>query len=1063
MAPPGIPAAIGPFRIGREIGRGGMGVVYLARDTRLDRDVAIKALPAALTSDPVQMARLQREAKLLASLNHPNIAAIHALEEHEGARYLILELVEGRTLSEILGEGALPVADALHTCRQIADALEAAHSRGVAHRDLKPANIRITADNRVKVLDFGLAKSLEARPGAPPEDTTLTIVEYSMPGQVMGTPGYMSPEQALGRPVDARTDVWALGCILFECLTGRPAFAGPTAADVLAATLTREPAWDRLPPPTPGRIRALLEECLRKDAEARLRDVSEARQAIEESLGARPTPTTSLARSAAPHNLPAQVTSFVGRGREIEQLRALLSERRMVTLTGSGGCGKTRLAIEVASRLLGSYPDGVWYADLALLADPSLVPKTVASIFHLREHAGESLSGVLIHHLARRSALLVLDNCEHLLGACAALADALVHGCPSLGILATSREATGIAGETVYRVPSLSCPDARAQTVEALEGFEAVELFVERARAAQPSFAPGPDSAAAIAQICRRLDGIPLALELAAARVRVLPPDEIARRLADSFRLLTGGSRTAMPRQQTLRATIDWSFRLLSGDEQALLARLSVFAGGWSLQAAERICSDDAVTAGTGQPPAAAPAAAPSLRQSEILDLLTALVDKSLAVYDEHAGGRYRLLETVRQYAQEELANTPDAARVRDRHLDYFLSMAEQAEPRLRGPDQAPWLERLESDHDNLLAALEWCEVAADGAQKALRLAASLWRFWEIHGHQAIGTKAFEAALGRPGADATTAARAGALNGAGLMASMRGDYRVAQSLFEQSLAIRLELGDRHGIAGSLSNLGVVANNLGDHERARTLHTESLAIRRELADRVGVTTSLICLGNVARAQGRLDEARTLYEEGLEIQRDFGDRYLTAYLTNSLGLVAQALHDPDSARALYARSLATRRSIKDSRGTADTLQNIAALAREQGAYTDAVAALLESLSILREVGDKLKVAASLDVTVMLAASMDRFDEAALLAGAADRLRGVIHAPRCEADQGAFDAAVSSARAALTGGGFDGAFEAGGAMKWQEAMAEALRWLREDGGETASRLTGLIATSR
>ncbi len=1039
-----MPSTIGPFRIGREIGRGGMGVVFQARDTRLDREVAIKALPADLTSDPVQMARLEREARLLAQLNHPNIAAIHSLEEHEGARYLVLELIEGRTLAEMLREDALPVAEALALCRQIADALEAAHSRGVAHRDLKPSNIRVTADGRVKVLDFGLAKSIERRGSVPDDRTTLTLVDYSLPGQVMGTPGYMSPEQALGRPVDARADIWSFGCILYECLTGRPAFSGATLDEVMAATLTAEPAWDRLPAPTPGRVRRLLEECLKRDVNTRLRDVKEARAAIEESMGARPTPTTTLRRPAAPHNLPAQVTSFVGRTREMDTLKTLLGETRMLTLTGSGGCGKTRLALEVAGRLLGKYPDGIWYADLAPLADPGLVPKAVASVLHVREQPGEPLADALVSHLRTRSALLVIDNCEHLLEACAALADLLVHGCPSIGIMATSREATGIAGETTYRVPSLSLPDARAEpTPEALGACESVELFVERARAAQPSFELSASNAAAVADVCRQLDGIPLAIELAAARVRVLAPDEISRRLADSFRLLTGGSRTALPRQQTLRATIDWSYRLLSESEKTVLLRLSVFNAGWALEAAEKVCSDE------------------PLDEACILDLLAALVDKSLAIYEPHAagGGRYRLLETVRQYAREELAKSADAARARHRHLDFFLEQAEQAEPRLRGPDQARWLERLESDHENLLAALDWCDAAPDGAQKGLRLAASLWRFWEIHGHQAVGTEAFDRALRRTGAEAPTPARAGALNGAGLMANMRGDYEVARASLEQALAIRRQLGDERGVAGSLSNLGVVANNMGDQARARELHEESLAIRRQLQDRIGITTSLICLGNVARARGALDEARSLYEEGLAIQREFGDRYLAAHLTNNLGLVAHREGKLAEARTWYEESLATRRGLGDARGVAGTLHNFAALARAEGRFTEAVAALAESLAALREIGDKLNIAAALDETAMLASAMDRPQRAARFGGAAERLRQLIHAPRSASEQAEFEQRLGSARVSLEAGGrretFEQAWAAGIGLRWPQAMDDASKWLREEGHETASRL--------
>src|SRR5713226_5481995 len=371
-------------------------------------------------------------------------------------------------------------------------------------------------------------------------------------------------------------------------------------------------------------------------------------------------------------------------------VKQLLSSTALLTLTGSGGCGKTRLALQVAADLLEEYADGVWLVELAPLADPALVPQTVASALGVRDAPGRPLTATLTDYLRSKSLLLVLDNCEHLLEAGAQLADALLRSCPRLRLLASSREGLGIGGEQTYRVPSLSLPDARhLPPLERLRDFEAVQLFADRARLSQATFAVTQANALSVAQVCQRLDGIPLAIELAAARVKALSVEKLNERLDDMFRLLTGGSRTALPRQQTLRALIDWSYDLLSPSEGALLRRLSVFAGGWTLEAAEAVCAGEGV------------------EEWEVLDLLTSLVEKSLVLYEERGGeGRYRLLETVRQYARDRLLEAGEAEAVRGRHLGFVLRLAEEAEPKLSGPEQVVWLDRLEAEHDNLRAAL---------------------------------------------------------------------------------------------------------------------------------------------------------------------------------------------------------------------------------------------------------------------------------------------------------------------------------------------------------------------
>src|SRR5579884_1453224 len=504
-------------------------------------------------------------------------------------------------------------------------------------------------------------------------------------------------------------------------------------------------------------------------------------------------------RSLSPEttNLPVQLTSFIGREKEMEEIKRLLSRTRLLTLTGSGGCGKTRLAAQVGADLLADFADGVWLVELAAIADPALVPQTVASTLGIREEPGQRLLETLQQHLKPKSLLLLLDNCEHLSAACAQLAETLLQACPNLRILASSREALGIAGELAYRVPSLSLPElprlpsAEAALVPALARCEATRLFVERAALSYPGFALTEQNAPAVAQVCVRLDGIPLAIELAAARIKVLSADQIAARLDDRFRLLTGGSRTALPRQQTLRALIDWSYDLLSEAERTLLRRLSVFLGGWTLEAAEAVCADAshapprAAAMGAGEH-AAAPLEAGSRENAggpvaaeAVLDLLSRLVDKSLVLVEEsaEAEARYRLLETVRQYSRDRLMESEEARDLRCRHRDWFLTLAEGAERRLRGPDQVAWLNRLAQEHDNLRMALEWCRAEEDaGAEAGLRLAGALWRFWRVRGYLSEGRERLEAALAQASASERTAQRAKALYGLAALAWGQGDY-----------------------------------------------------------------------------------------------------------------------------------------------------------------------------------------------------------------------------------------------------------------------------------------------
>ncbi len=625
-------------------------------------------------------------------------------------------------------------------------------------------------------------------------------------------------------------------------------------------------------------------------------------------------------------NLPLPLTSFVGREQAQDALRDLLAVHRLVTLTGAGGIGKTRLAVQVGARLTPAYPHGVWLVDLAALRDPDLVLQAVAAALGVRPAPPTApLLPALVAALQPRHLLLILDNCEHLIAACALLATQLLQTCPLLTLLTTSREALRIPGEAVWRVPPLALPTtARPTPAEIIAGSEAVRLFVERARAAGAGFVLTPQTAPTVAQICQRLDGLPLAIELVAALAPVLAVEQIATRLDDRFGLLSGGSRTALPRQQSLRALVDWSYHLLDEAEQVLLRRLAVFAGGWTLEAAEAVVSGEWVVVsglwaedtGSGLLPHRSFLIPPPA----VLEGLAGLVHKSLVGVEMQAeAARYRLLETIRVYALEQLAASGELAEQQRRHAAYFVAMAEQAEPELRGAAQGAALDRLAGEHDNLRAALDWAQDAGD-AETALRLAGALWLFWWMRGHLSEGRQRLDQALalaaslaadpsdGQAERAARSTLQAQALNGAGSLAAGQGDYERARTCYQASLALRRDRGDRPGIATTLNNLGNVALSLGDSPQAIQLYQESLALRRDLGDGPGIATTLNSLGNVALTQGDYAQATHLYEESLALRRAAGDQQGIARALGNLGLIHLYQDDTERAAPLIEESLA-----------------------------------------------------------------------------------------------------------------------------------------------------------
>jgi predicted ATPase/class 3 adenylate cyclase len=711
-------------------------------------------------------------------------------------------------------------------------------------------------------------------------------------------------------------------------------YFGPTLNRVARLLSTGHGGQTILSPTTTELVRDQLPGgvVLRDLGKHRLRDLDRPEhifQIVTPHLPADFPPLKSL--EDLPNNLPAQLTNFIGREREMAEIKRLLTETRLLTLTGAGGFGKTRLSMQVAADLLDAFADGVWLVELAPLFDSTLVPQTVASTLGLREEPGHSLLGILTNYLRAKNLLLILDNCEHLIGACAQLAEALLRACPNLRILTTSREALGIAGESVWIVPSLSLPDRWYQPstgsdiVSAITQYEAVRLFIDRAISVLPTFTVTNQNAPAVAQICHRLDGIPLAIELAAARVKVLSVEQIASRLDDRFHLLTGGSRTALPRQQTLQAAIDWSYNLLSEAEQVLLSRLSVFAGGWTLEAAEAVCAGE------------------SVKESEVMDLLSRLVYKSLVIAEELSGEkRYRFLETIRQYSRDKFVKSGEEENIRNRHLDFFLGLAERSEPRLLRKEQIVWLEQLEMNHDNLRGALEWSQTEGD-IKKGLRLAGALWRFWEVRSYLSEGRERLKTILGRAEALrlGDTVEYAKALNTAGRLAWAQGDYASGQPYFEKYSTISKRLGDRLGVAFALSGLGTLAWSRGDYESAYPYYEECLTIGKELGaeGKWIAADALTGLGIVAISRSDYESARSLFDESLIIFRELGDKWSIGILLWWVGNVSTAQSNYIKAHSLYKEAVTNAIEVGNKWGIPYALEALGELAIVEGRMEEA----------------------------------------------------------------------------------------------------------------------------
>jgi len=872
-----IGAQVAGYRISGTLGRGGMGFVYEAEHAVLGRKAALKTLLPELLEDGDFRQRFVTESQTVAALDHPSIIPIYDAGDAGGVVYIAMRYVAGGDLAQLIESGTLELERALDILEQVAGALDAAHANELVHRDVKPANVLVETGGRVYLTDFGIAKRARSK-------------GVTQTGFFVGTLDYAAPEQIRGEPVGAPADVYAFGCLVFESLTGKKPFERDTDVAVMYAQLRDDPpSASELRPELPASVDAVVARALAKEEDGRYRTCRELVEGVRACLGGLAPATSAAAPApvadvAAVTNLPVPPTPLIGRDVELAALVELASrpDVRLVTLTGIGGTGKTRLAVAAAAELVPSL-GRAFFVDLAPVAEASVVGSAIGQVLGIEEGSDMPVAEAIARGLGEGSALLVLDNFEQVMPA-ADLVHDLLAAAPELRVLVTSQAPLHLREEHEY-------------PLSPLDEERAVNLFLARAQAVKPGFELTDENRDAVAGICRRLDGLPLALELAAARVKLLSPEAILRRLGESLDLLTGGASDLPSRQRTLRDAIDWSYQLLEPPEQALLARLGVFAGGCSLELADAV-------AGGGE------------GVGDSLEVLASLVDKSLVRQRDGADGepRFGLLETIREFALEKLEEQGELEELRRRHAERFLALVEAAEPELLRANQVVWLERLDVEHDNIRTALAWATAAGE-VELALRLAGALVRFWSTRGLMREGRTRLAVALASPEGVAPAILAKGHF-AAGYAALGEGAFPEARTDFERSLDQARAASDERAEGAALAQLAWLSMAGGEAEEARTLAEQSAELAEKAGDTLVASGAATTLADIALAEGNADAAIELYERGLTLRRGLGDRRLVANSLVGLGRAELLKGDYGRAATLFEEALGQAREVKDT---------------------------------------------------------------------------------------------------------------------------------------------------
>ncbi len=968
-----IGTTLAHYRITAALGSGGMGEVWRAEDTKLGREVALKVLPPEMAANPERLDRFRREAMMLAALDHPGVVGVYSVEETDGVHFLTMQLVEGESLDRLIPVGGMPGERIVEIATALAEALAAAHDKGIVHRDLKPANVMVTADGRVKVLDFGLAKIPASQPDEPLNSEMATDL-HTREGAVMGTVPYMSPEQVEGRAVDHRTDIFSLGVILHEMSTGRRPFQGRSSADLFAAILR-----DDVPPVTetradlPAGLSRVVRRCLEKDPGRR---IESARDLVTELRLEHREEIDDVSRILL--SPPAPSTPLIGREETLEVASAhLRGGARLLTVTGYGGTGKTRFAIELFHRHASEHSGGAAFVSLASVTAETDVLPTVATALAIPEAQGRSALDALRAVIGSRDVLLVLDNLEQVLDAARDIAE-LVERCPNLRVIATSRAPLKIGIETEFGLPPLDLPAAGTPGLDALGHCPSVELFVQRAAKVKSGFALTEANAAPIADICCRLDGLPLALELAAARVRILDPAALLQRLDHALDLLTSGDRDLPLRQRTLRATISWSYSLLDAEEQQTLRRLSCFHEGWTLEAMEQVCyADD--------------------ERHRALDELDSLVEKGLVrVVGE--SGRYALLETIRAFAAEQLHAGGEVESQRHAHADYFVAFAERVAFDLRTPDQIEAMQRAHRDDANAHAAIGWlttCAKAGDTGEleRALLLCGHQNWFWHISGQHGTARVAYEILLALAADRTPSRGRALSWLGAGMVSTTTDEWERSLGEWTRGFSDGEALGDAKMAAEGRMGMGYCNLSLGRIEAAIEALDDAIVratpvdafmqamamgikamllfatgeceagvelvqdarrIQERIGDHEGGGVAQSFLAQMTFAQGDPTTALTHYREALGMLETVGDHPEVARVYCEMGWTALAANDPRAATESFRRAVHAYEGVGSARGAGQAMLGLAAVEAAEGRSEQAVAIAAAAESFLARAG-------------------------------------------------------------------------------------------------------------